>query len=237
MQHTHRLAHLARHLFIDLPEGRFLLDTASPRTFGTSGTATYGGVSHAIPRSVGAADAPITVESLAGLDLDARIGQRLKGVLGMDLIGGAMVLWDGPRGRAIVRPDAAIARDAVRVPIELHAAGPMLRALLGGRESACLLDTGAQFGFVSDAALGELGAADGEFDDFDAELGAIRSAAWRIPVDMHGVRFRERFGCSPVLAERVLRGAGADALIGCSWMPTRRVWFAPAEGAMWVAQG
>lgn len=237
MQHTHRLVHLARHMLIDLPEGRFLLDTGSPVTFGSSGTATYGGVPHPIPRSAEVGGAVMSVDSLAGLDLDARIGQRLRGVLGMDLIGRATVLWDGPRGRAIVRPDAAMPTDAVRIPVEFRASAPIVGAVIGGRAAACLFASGCAFGFLPDAAFGAGGAAEDPIEHFDPRCGAIRGDSWRIPVEVQGVRFRERFILHPTLVERAVAPIGADALLGCSWMPTRRVWFNAAERAMWVASG
>jgi len=81
MQHTHRLAYLAGHLLIDLPEGRFVVDTGSPASFGDSGKATYGGRTHVLPRSAGGIGLP----ELAGLGLEARIGARLRGLLGMDI--------------------------------------------------------------------------------------------------------------------------------------------------------
>ena len=77
MQHTHRLAYLAGHLLIDLPEGRFVVDTGSPASFGDSGTATYGGRPQPLPRSAGGIGLP----ELAGLGLQARIGARLLTVM------------------------------------------------------------------------------------------------------------------------------------------------------------
>ena len=226
MQHTHRLVYLARHMFIDLPEGRFLVGTGSPASFGSTGTASYGGTSHALPRSHGS----VTVDSLAGLDLDARIGQRCAGVIGMDILGRDPVLWDGPRGRAVVRPAPAPA-GAVRIPMQQVQTVPVIEASVAGRTLRCIFDTGAQYGFVTEAPEVEPATEDGEFDDFHPVLLGFRAKAWKLPVDAHGVRFRERFGFHQPLSERVLRPLGVDALIGCSWLPTRRVWFVPSAPA------
>jgi hypothetical protein len=237
MQHTHRLVHLAGHMLIDLPEGRFVVDTGSPGSFGDPGTATYGGVTCELPvawNGIGLAD-------LAGLGLDARIGQRLRGVLGMDLLGREPVLWDGPRGRAIVRPPAppastaSIAMDLARVP-----GLPVVRARLGGRERRLLLDTGAQFGYLAardDLAFGEDA---GELDDFHPVLGAIRAPSARLRPELVResggvVRVRERFGFHAPLAEGALRALAVDGILGCAWLAAREAWFLPAEGRIAIA--
>ncbi len=267
MQHTHRLVYLARHMFIDLPEGRFLVDTGcpvsfgSPGSFGSTGTASYGGTTHQLPRSYGS----LTIESLAGLDLDARIGQRCAGLIGMDILGRDPVLWDGPRGRAVVRPSPAPA-GAVRIPVQQVQTIPVIEVTVAGRSARCIFDTGAQYGFlteqpVSDPPLSDPSLSDpplsdpplsepfmidpaledGEFDDFHPILLGFRSKAWKLPVDAQGVRFRERFGFHEPLSSSMLRPFGVDGLIGCSWLPTRRVWFVPSapsiESCLFVAAG
>jgi hypothetical protein len=232
MQHTHRLVYLANHMFIDLPEGRFLVDTGSPFTFGETGTASYGGTTREIPRHIG----PLTVQSLGGLDLDARIGTRLRGVLGMDFMRAETVLWDGPRGRAIVRPPAPPA-DAERIALQDFRTVPIVEATVGGRETRWIFDTGAQYGFVTEEGDLSLGEAEAEFDDFHPVLGGFRSRAMKAPVELGAVRFRERFGHHAPLSARVLQPARVDGIIGLSWLARRRVWLAAAQGAMWVAAG
>jgi hypothetical protein len=236
MQHTHRLAYLAGHMFIDLPEGRFLVDTGSPASFGDAGTATYGGRAHELPRSMGGVD----LAALDGLGLRARIGARLRGLIGMDVIGTEPVLWDGERGRAIVRPpapDAALPR--VRFERAFGAAVPVVRGVIGGREGRLVFDTGAQFGYLASADDLAHGDDAGNFTDYHPMLGEIASASTRMQVglvaDAHEApRVRERFGFHAPLAERILRPLALDGILGCSWMPARRVWLRPAESALVV---
>jgi hypothetical protein len=246
-QHTHRLVYLARHMFIDLPEGRFLVDTGCPVSFGgtgsygSTGTASYGGTTRQLPRSYGS----LTIESLAGLDLDARIGQRCAGLIGMDILGRDPVLWDGPRGRAVVRP-APAPSGAVRIPVQEVQTIPVIEVTVAGRAARCIFDSGAQYGFMTEPPMTEPfmvepAMEDGEFDDFHPALLGFRSKAWKMPVDAQGVRFRERFGFHEPLSSSMLRPFGVDGLIGCSWLPTRRVWFVPSapsiESCLFVAAG
>lgn len=229
MQHTHRLAFLAGHMFVDLPEGRFIVDTGSPRSFGDAGTATYGGRAHALPRRVEEFD----LAALAPLGLEARIGARLRGLIGMDILGGEPVLWDGARGRAIVRPpapDAALAR--VSYTLEPTIGVPVIRAVVGDRDTRLVFDTGAQFGYLAEEADLSRGVDAGELADHHPMLGAIRSASAKLPVALASVRVRERFAFHEPLSARLLRPHGLDGILGCSWMPARRVWMLPVESVL-----
>jgi hypothetical protein len=281
MQHTHRLVYLANHMFVDLPEGRFLVDTGSPASFGETRTASYGGVERPIPRSLVQRNlvqrnlvqrnlVPLSVKSLAGLDLEARIGARLRGVLGMDLLATDTVLWDGPRGRAIVRPSAPPA-DAVRVELTVAGGVPLVEACVGGgagggggggsaRCGRWIFRTGAQCSYFREGSDLTLGDPDGEFEDvvpgLSSEQGAdghaFRTPAAKVavvlgangagdggavPASSAVVRFRDRFGHHAPLSAQVLEPAGVAGVIGVSWLAKRRVWFAPTQGAMWVAAG
>jgi hypothetical protein len=229
MQHTHRLAYLAGHLLIDLPEGRFVVDTGSPASFGDSGKATYGGRTHVLPRSAGGIGLP----ELAGLGLEARIGARLRGLLGMDILGDEPVMWDGARGRAIVRPAAPAASLArVRVERDPTMGIPVITALVADRTMRLVFDTGAQFGYLAESAALSMGVDAGEFDDFHPSLGAIKSASAKIPVGLATQRVRERFGHHGPLSQGVLRPLGVDGILGCSWMRDRPVWWLPGESAL-----
>lgn len=229
MQHTHRLAYLAGHLLIDLPEGRFVVDTGSPASFGDSGKATYGGRTYVLPRSAGGIGLP----ELAGLGLEARIGARLRGLLGMDILGDEPVMWDGARGRAIVRPAAPAASLArVRVERDPTMGIPVITALVADRTMRLVFDTGAQFGYLAESAALSMGVDAGEFDDFHPSLGAIKSASAKIPVGLATQRVRERFGHHGPLSQAVLRPLGVDGILGCSWMRDRPVWWLPGESAL-----
>ena len=70
---------------------------------------------------------------------------------------------------------------------------------------------------------------DGDLADYNPILGDIVSRAWQLPVDLHGVQFVERVGLLPPAGAAALGAAGVDAIIGCSWLPSRRVWFMPQE--------
>lgn len=213
----HPLVYASNHMFVELAEGRFLVDTGSPMTFARMGRITFAGSTRAV------------AESMLGLDVDAicdGLGFKCDGLVGTDLLGGCDTCWDGPGKRFVVHAGEPPA-DAIRVPYRDMLGTPVVEARIGGRVASCVFDTGAQYGYILGESLAAGGAADGMLDDFNPVIGRIRSQAWRIPVELHGIRFDERFGLLDGLSAGLLGALGADAIIGCSWLASRQVWFMP----------
>lgn len=221
---THPLRFEAKHMFADLAEGRFLVDTGSPVSFGRTGTATYDAAARRIP------------ESVMGLDLawiEALPGVRCDGLLGMDILGAAPSLWDGPSGQAQVG-DSPAGEGGVAVPFRYTLGIPVVAAELHGRDVSCFFDTGAQYGYLLDESMAAGGGEMEEIEDYNPVIGPIRSPSWRIEVDLGGVLFPERFGVLSGISAALLRTAGVDAIIGCSWLAARRVRFDPQAARLTV---
>lgn len=232
----HRLFYLARHMFIELPEGLFFVDTGSPVTFGRTGTATYGGSQVSIPRQVG----PLEIGALHGLHLEEQIARPLVGLIGMDLMSKVPVLWDGPAGEAVVGHDAPDSGAShISAPL-FQGAVPLVAATVEGRPMRMLFDTGAQYGYMTERANLSMGVDAGPFDDFHPILKEIRTESIHADVALAAtagepVRFTERFGHDEPLSAAILRHVGVDGIVGCSWLPNRRVWFNPPAARIAVA--
>jgi hypothetical protein len=97
---------------------------------------TYGAVTRRIPESLGM----VTLESLSRLP-----GVVCDGLIGMDLLSSAPVLWDGPEGVAVVgaRPDRGALVTSVPMRL-LGGSTPVVQAALGAGcalSAACIFDT------------------------------------------------------------------------------------------------
>ncbi len=232
----HRLSYLARHMFIELPEGFFFVDTGSPVTFGRTGTATYGGTQVSIPRQCG----QLEIGALYGLRLEEQIGRSIDGLIGMDLMSTAPVLWDGPAGEAVVGHDApGPEASIIHAPLVLGAV-PVVEAIVEGRPMRMLFDTGAQYGYMTERSNLAMGTDAGSFDDFHPILKEIRTESIHADVALVAARgepfrFTERFGHDEPLSDAILRRVGVDGIVGCSWLPNHRVWFSPRAGRLAVA--
>ena len=223
------LTYAARHMFIDLPEGRWLVDTGSPSTFGTPGCITWGGRRREVPRSLNAFGMGMME---IGMDqIQPHIDMPIVGLLGADLLNEFDTCWDGPAGLMHLSP-AEPPSDAVTMPMQLPrlAMGvPLIQAHMGGRPIVCVLDTGAQYGYVLDEGLVCDAEPQPRIADFNPILGAIDSPSWRVRVDLgHGLQVTERVGLLDGMASMALGMLGVHAVIGCSWLPPFRVWYRPS---------
>ena len=78
-------------MFVELPEGKFLIDTGSPLTFGETPTnsVTYGSLVSSIPRALmGGMVSLKSLENLPGVDCI--------GLLGTNILMSKVTLFDGP---------------------------------------------------------------------------------------------------------------------------------------------
>ena len=224
---TYQLYLLNRHLFIDLPEGRTLVDTGAPFSSSTTGRLTWQNQNHGVNKG---GYFGFTFDQLS-----AEIGVQVDALLGMDHLAQTTLLFDVTH-RTLTAGDEMPAGFVAR-PYELAPMSdiPLFTVTLNGQPARVLWDTGAQYGYVLRREFAECGEDDGAIEDYNPIMGKIHSPAWRVPVDMHGVQFQERVGVLTGMFAGMLGMVGVDAIVGCSWMPSRRVWFMPEQASFAVA--
>jgi hypothetical protein len=200
------------HLFVQLPEGPFLVDTGSPMSFGTTGSITFVGETVPLRERAGMLGMNISMTTIQKL-----VTGPCSGLLGMDFLGkhtirfclraGALVVGDSEDvNRGTVLASAA----AMGVPmIGLHSRGTDLRALF---------DTGAQYGYALNRDLVNGLDVVGHISDYNPLLGDISSDAWRLPYQLIG---EDGQLASPLMHETVgyleaglLSLLSAEAIIG-----------------------
>ncbi len=213
------LIYTVNHMFVDLPEGRWLVDTAAPTTFGTPGTITWGNTRRQVPTAFG----PVTINQI-----QQHVRTPLVGLIGCDLLNEQDLCWDGPRGECRFGPEEAPAGAEI-VPLGDLMGAPTIEVLIAGQRARCLLDTGAQFGFFLRRTFADGALPDGRIADFNPIIGAIDCDAWTAEVTLGALRVRERFGLLEGMPAMMLTSFGIDAIIGCSWLPGLRVWYRPSE--------
>lgn len=212
------LVYCANHMFVDLPEGRWLVDTGCPNTFGTPSHVTWAGVRRSVQQRYG----PLSMQGI-----QSHVNTPFVGIIGSDLLNAQDSCWDGPAGELRLG-DANAHADAFTIEFQNLMGAPVVQARFGAHTARCIFDTGAQFGYVLDERLTEGGAPDGRINDFNPIIGAIESPAWRVEVALGGARFTERVGLLSEIASQSLKAFSIDALIGCSWLASHTIWYQPA---------
>jgi hypothetical protein len=224
--HSYPLQYEAGHMFLSLPEGCFLVDTGSPSTFGVTDRISYGPHIKTIPnRSMEG----VTIESLRGIPA---VYERVKGVLGMDVMSTQTVLWDGPNGCCTLGED--VDPVAVKVPLQFIASYISLTVEIMGVRRQCLFDTGAQYGYVLNADILSGAAPCDVIHDYNPLMGSIVSDSWTADVTIGGLHVSERFGVLSGLFVSALQLIGVEGILGVSWMANKKIWFAPHENAIYI---
>jgi hypothetical protein len=234
---TYKLYLLNRHLFIDLPEGRTLIDTGAPFSSSTSGRLTWQNQNHGVNKG---GYMGFTFDKLS-----AEIGAQVDALLGMDLLAQTTLLFD-------VAHRTLTAGDEIPAGFKTQAYAlapmsdiPLLHVTLNGQPARVLWDTGAQFGYVTDRKFVTGLKPQPGFKDFSPMFGDLDiPQSFTLPFSLAGHDLLEHVGeapgtlgggVSPVPMSPFLRALDIDAIIGPSWMPRVKVWLNPQDQTFAVA--
>jgi hypothetical protein len=200
------------HLFVQLPEGPFLVDTGSPMSFGTTGSISFGDETVQLRERAGMLVMNISMTTIRKL-----VTGPCSGLLGMNVFGrhtlrfclraGALVVGDS---EDVYRGTVLASAAAMGVPmIGIHSRSTDLRALF---------DTGAQYGYALNRDLVNGLDVVGHISDYNPMLGDISSDAWQLPYQLIG---EDGQLASPLMHETIgyleaglLSLLNADAIIG-----------------------
>ena len=231
MVSTYKLYLLNRHLFIDHPEGRALIDTGAPFSSSTSGRLTWQNQNHGVNKG---GYMGFTFDKLS-----AEIGAQVDALLGMDLLAQTTLLFDVANRQLTAGDDIPEGFTAAPYSLVPTADIPMLEITLNGRKALALWDTGAQYGyFAADHFSEGLQTLPG-FKDFSPMFGPLDiSRSYHIPFTFQGMSLVEHCGptpthggggLSPVPMRTFLSLLNIDAIIGPSWMKHVKIWVNPIE--------
>jgi hypothetical protein len=209
---TYPLFERENHLFVQLPEGPFLVDTGSPMSFGTTGSISFGDETVPLRERAGMLGMNISMTTIRKL-----VTCPCSGLLGMDVLGKHTIRFCLRAGELHIddvddanRGTVLASASAMGVPmIGIHSRGTDLRALF---------DTGAQYGYVLKSELVDGLDVIGNITDYNPMLGDISSDASRLPYQLIG---EDGQLASPLMHETVgyleaglLSLLNADAIIG-----------------------
>ena len=234
---TYKLYLLNRHLFIDLPEGRALIDTGAPFSSSTSGRLTWQNQNHGVNKG---GYMGFTFDKLS-----AEIGVQVDALLGMDLLAQTTLLFDVAHRTLTAGDEMPAGFVAQAYELAPMSDIPLFAVTLNGHPARVLWDTGAQYGYVTDKKFVQGAKALTGFKDFSPMFGDLDiPAAYVLPFTLAGHGLLETVGeapsvlgggVSPVPMGPFLRALDIDAIIGPSWMPRVKVWLNPQDQTFAIA--
>ena len=234
---NYKLYLLNRHLFIDLPEGRALIDTGAPFSSSTSGRLTWQNQNHGVNKG---GYMGFTFDKLS-----AEIGAQVDALLGMDLLAQTTLLFDVAHRKLTAGDEMPAGFKAQAYELAPMSDIPLFHLKLNGLPGRVLWDTGAQYGYVTDSKFVKGEKALPGFKDFSPMFGDLDIPQSNVlPFTLAGHDLLETVGeapsvlgggVSPVPMSAFLRALDIDAIIGPSWMPRVKIWLNPLDQTFAVA--
>lgn len=210
------------HILVTDDRGAVLLvDTGSPLSFQSDGTVSLGGDAFGVPASLMGVDAAY---------LSGKAGERVDGLVGMDIIGRAGLLVDVPGGRVVFGCPAEGWR---RIPSRLGMGYLSVELTVRDRVAEVILDTGAPTSYVSEAFTEGLPSV-GTVEDFNPFVpgDVFRTLLFALPVSFAGQSFTMRAGHLPAVMGPMLSLLGADGVVGMELLQRQPLLL--ADGCVWV---
>lgn len=218
------LQSLDGHLFVELDDRRFLIDTGAPSSFGAGKSVTLAGITFPLPTAQMGLDAE-TISSL--------VGQRVSGLLGADIINAFDVLLDVRSGQITFATDP-IPLEGEAVATDEFMGIPIVEAEIRGVSRRMFFDTGAQLSYLQHETVAAFPSR-GVVTDFYPGFGSFETETYAVDLAVCAIPFTLRCGVLPGLLGMTLTMAGTEGIIGNEIVLDRVVGYFPRRHQLVIA--
>lgn len=220
MTKTYPLHFERGHLFIELDDEKWLIDTGAPNTFGARAFVING--QRVEPLT---SDRGLNAETLSRY-----VQVSCVGLIGVDVLNRFDHLFD-VSGQTLTVSDEQLPHNGTAVDLDAFIGIPIVTAWIGGRDHRMFFDTGAQLSYLEDDALAGFPAA-GSFEDFYPGIGPFRLETRRVGMSVGGIPFSLRTGALPEALGTALMMARTTGIISNAVMADRVVGYFPRRRRM-----
>ena len=209
------------HLFVELENDLWLVDTGAPTSLGQCCNLTIDGEQFEIGKSY----LGLTVETLSDF-----VGTQCAGLLGGDVLGHFDHIFDIAAG-TITLSTGELSQPGREIRLDEFMGIPLLTAQVGSREFRMFFDTGAQYSYLQDEQITDFPAA-GAVTDFYPWFGRFETELYEVPISLDGLQVKLRCGQLPAELEPALAVADAQGIIGNAILNNRVVGYFPRRGLL-----
>ncbi len=212
------------HLFVELDDRLFLVDTGAPSSFGAGESVMLAGVTFQLP----AANMGLDAETISSL-----VGQRVSGLLGADIINAFDVLLDVRSGQITFATDPIpLAGEAV--VMDEFMGIPIVEAEISGVSRRMFFDTGAKLSYLQHDSVSTFPSR-GVVTDFYPGFGRFETETYAVDLIVGAIPFTLRCGVLPGLLGMTLTMAGTEGIIGNEIVLDRVVGYFPRRHQLVIA--
>lgn len=209
------------HLFVEIEENNWLLDTGAPTSFGECDARMIANKQY----KVGSHYMGLSPETLSAL-----VGTQCCGLIGGDVINHFDWLIDCVQNTLIVTTDEML-HDGQAVHLSEVLGIPILTTMIANTEYRMFFDTGAQLSYFQDDSLTTFPSGD-QMTDFYPGVGLFQTDTYQVDVSIADLSFKLRCGTLPGLLRATLTMAGTQGIIGNQILVNRTVGYFPRRNLL-----
>jgi len=218
------LQSLDGHLFVELDDRRFLIDTGAPSSFEAGESVTLAGITFPLP----AAQMGLDAETISSL-----VGQSVSGLLGADIINAFDVLLDVRSGQITFATDP-IPLEGEAVATDEFMGIPIVEAEIRGVSRRMFFDTGAQLSYLQHETVATYPSR-GVVADVHPGFGRFETETYAVDLVVGTIPFTLRCGVLPGLLGMTLTMARTEGIIGNDILLDRVVGYFPKRHQLVLA--
>jgi hypothetical protein len=204
------------HLFVELEEELWLLDTGAPASFGATNKLSIAGKQFEIPtNSVG----------LTAAVLSQYVGVQSTGLLGGDVLNQFDHIVDAVSGSLTIST-TELTHNGPTVLLDEFMGIPILTVQIDGTDYRMFFDTGAQISYFQGDSLSNFRAT-GRVKDFYPGVGQFETETHEVDFWPGNVAFTLRCGRLPGSLGAMLLAAGTEGIIGNQILANRVIGYFP----------
>lgn len=218
---TYPLIFEKKHLFIEIEENKWLLDTGAPSSFGNVPSLHFAGKLFSIPRDYMGLNAETLTEYL---------NIECTGLLGADILNEFDHLFDIEKSTLSVS-DEELGSDGECLPLTEFMGIPIVTIQIEENQYKMFFDTGAQISYWQDSRLTHFKKLD-TLTDFYPGFGQFETETYKVPTLLSSVRSDLRYGTLPGILGMTLAMGGTQGILGNEILLGRTVRYFPRRSLL-----
>jgi hypothetical protein len=209
------------HLFVQIDNELWLLDTGSPESFGERSALCMQGRVFQLPKNY---------QGMSVADLSGYTQVECVGLIGADIIGLFDLLIDVPAGLVDFMTEST-PFDGREISVAHFMGIPVIETMVAGQPVEMFFDTGSQLTYVQDGILQDFPEA-GLMQDFYHGYGEFNVNTHFVPVVIGQRPYNVRCGELPGLLGDSVLSKGPRGIMGTEWLTDCRIGYFPGRGVI-----
>lgn len=217
---TAEMRFVGGHLYAELGDEEWLIDTGAPSSFGEPSAVSIGREEFLVENNFMGMDAA---------KLREFVGHPTAGIIGVDILNQFDVVFDseGGRGRKVSFHSSEMQINGDVVAIADSVLGvPIVEAVISGQPKRLVFDTGAQLSYYEGHDLSDFPEA-GSVQDFHAAIGTFETATYRVEMTVGSRQQEFRCGSLPEDLSPLMKMMKTEGIIGNELMAFRKIGYFP----------